>query len=126
MTFYNILAVGFGGMAGSIARYCSVMLIDKRLNPVFPYGTLAVNILGSFVLGCIIGLNLKGSLSENVRLLLATGFCGGFTTFSAFAYENISLMNQKTYGSAISYIVVSIVLGLVAVWSGMAISKPHQ
>jgi fluoride exporter len=124
MNFYSILTVGIGGFIGSILRYVSVVLIDKPLNSVFPLGTFFVNIFGSFVLGVVIGMNLKHpSGSFNWKLFLTTGFCGGFTTFSTFAFENVNLAQQKFIPTSVVYIAASVVLGLVAVVAGLWIGK---
>lgn len=124
MSFYKILLVGCGGFFGSIARYITAQTIDSRLNAVFPYGTLAVNIAGSLILGIIFGIfSQKSGDWTNVKLLLITGFCGGFTTFSAFAFENLQLFQQRLVGTALLYIITSLVFGLLAVWVGVAIGR---
>lgn len=125
MNITYLLLVGAGGFFGSIARYFTVISVDKRLNSVFPFGTLTVNILGSFVLGVLLALLARkaGNYTEQWRLFLGTGFCGGFTTFSAFAVENFNLLQAKFPGSAFLYIIVSVGGGLLAVWSGFAISR---
>jgi CrcB protein len=124
MTLYKILLVGLGGSLGSIARYVAVKTLDSRLNSGFPWGTMSVNIIGSFIIGFVYAAILrKTGGSENWGLFLGAGFCGGFTTFSAFAYENISLLDQRMIVSSILYITASIVLGLLAVAAGMALGK---
>lgn len=124
MSITHILLVGAGGFLGSAARYVTALSIDKRLNSVFPFGTAAVNLIGSFILGLVLGLLLKKSgATLEWRLFLSTGFCGGFTTFSAFAGENMNLFEQKLPGTALLYIVISITGGLLAVWSGFALAR---
>ena len=125
MNVLNILLVGAGGCLGSVARYVAVTSIDKKLNSIFPYGTAAVNIAGSFVLGFVLALLMKktGTHLHEWRLFLITGFCGGFTTFSAFAGENLNLLEQKFPATAVLYISVSVVGGLLAVWAGFAMTK---
>lgn len=125
MNVYKILLIGAGGFIGSIVRYLSVVTVDKRLNHVFPFGTITVNILGSFLLGCILAVVMKksGTYSDEWKLLLGTGFCGGFTTFSAFAFENFNLLEQKFIGTAILYITFSLVGGMLAVWAGVILGK---
>lgn len=123
MDMYKLLAVGLGGCLGSIARYATSRSIDERLNGLFPYGTFAVNIIGSFILGLVYTLALrKIGVTENWRLFLGAGFCGGFTTFSAFAWENLNLLQQKNFGMAALYIGASLFLGimsvLLGVWTG--------
>ena len=114
----QLLLVFLGGGAGSVLRY----LVSRYLNAGdgIPLGTFAVNVLGSLFIGLILGILWKSqSLSENTTLLLATGFCGGFTTFSAFAFENQLLLKSGDYLSALFYIAGSIVVGIGAVFLGM-------
>jgi CrcB protein len=122
-TLYNILLVGTGGMLGSIARYLATITIDSKLNSFFPYGTFTVNILGSMILGVVVGwVNAKDD-SQSLKLLLATGFCGGFTTFSTFALENITLIGQRLNHVSIIYTIGSLVAGMLAVVAGLWLSK---
>jgi CrcB protein len=124
MTFYNLLLVGSGGFLGSIARYVTSRTIDGKLNSVFPYGTLTVNIAGSLAIGILYGwLSRKSGEGESMRLLLGTGFCGGFTTYSAFAFENVTLWQQKMSMPATLYILVTLTIGFLAVVGGIAIGK---
>ena len=122
-TLNNILLVGVGGMLGSIARYLVTIGIDSKLNSVFPYGTFAVNVVGSMILGFVIGwVNTKDD-SQSLKLLLATGFCGGFTTFSTFALENVTLISQRMNHMSIIYTMGSLIAGLLAVVAGLWLSK---
>lgn len=125
MNVMHILLVGAGGFIGSIFRYMTVLSIDRKMNAVFPYGTLTVNVVGSFVLGFLMALFLRKTGSHPVewRLFLATGFCGGFTTFSAFAAENVNLLGQKFPATALLYIAISVTGGLLAVWAGFAMGR---
>lgn len=112
----NILLVGLGGGLGSILRYGSSLLITTKY---FPYSTLAINIIGSFFIGVIFMAGIKDvSFLNNWRLFLATGICGGFTTFSAFSLENLALLQNGKYVMAMIYITASIVLGIAATWGG--------
>ena len=119
----NFLLVFIGGGFGSGLRY----LIGKYLNSSlgsFPIGTFTVNILGSLLIGLILGYAAKeNSLSQNQVLLLATGFCGGFTTFSAFAHENFQLLKTGAIMQFSIYTISSIVVGLIAVFIGIYIAK---
>ena len=124
MDIYKILAVGLGGFLGSVSRYITVKSVDEKLNAVFPYGTLAVNIIGSLLLGIIYTLALKkAGVTENWKLFLGAGFCGGFTTFSAFAWENFSLFQQKFIGTSLLYMSASLVLGILALAVGVWIGR---
>lgn len=125
MNIYKILLVGAGGFIGSIARYLTAIAIAKRLNSVFPYGTLTVNFLGSFLLGLILAVVMKktGTQMDEWKLFLGTGFCGGFTTFSAFTFENLSLFEQKLVGTAVLYMTISLVGGIMAVGAGVILGR---
>lgn len=126
MTLYNMLAVGVGGFLGSILRYVSVKTIDQYLMRNFYFGTLTVNIIGSFILGIVAGFALKRTdLSESARLFISVGFCGGFTTFSAFALENVTLINDKQIGTALFYIGISVIVGILAVLGGIWIGRSY-
>lgn len=118
----NLLLVFIGGGLGSSFRF----LISKYLNAssLIPYGTLLVNILGSLILGIILGWALKSnSLNSPINLLIAVGFCGGFTTFSTFSFENYSMIKSGDYLSFSIYFFGSIILGILAILAGVLISK---
>lgn len=119
----QLLLVFLGGGTGSIARY----LLSKFWNTSstgIPYGTFTANILGSLLIGLILGWALKNNtLSSNATLLLATGFCGGFTTFSTFAYENHSFLKSGDFTLFAIYAIASFSLGIFAVFGGMWIIK---
>ncbi|MBV9988993.1 MAG: fluoride efflux transporter CrcB [Chitinophagaceae bacterium] len=120
MLLKNIILVGLGGMLGSILRYLADHFISHER---FPYSTLLVNVLGSFVIGAIMGIAGRQDDFGNWRLFLATGVCGGFTTFSALAWQNLQLLNQQRYTTFIIYTGSSLVLGLLAVFLGYTITK---
>ena len=115
--------VFIGGGLGSVLRF----IIGKWLNNTengIPYGTFAANILGSFLIGLILGYAAKNNnLSESQTLLLATGFCGGFTTFSTFAYENHMLLKSGDFLSFAIYTIASFIVGFLAVFAGMYLVK---
>jgi fluoride exporter len=113
--FRNLLLVGTGGAAGSMARYGIGYLVNRYLhNPIYPWGTFAINILGSFLIGILFGLTGRSQwLQEWGILLLASGFCGGFTTFSTFALDNINLVQKGQSVIALIYIGLSVVFGLL-------------
>ncbi len=118
-----LILVGFGSFLGGISRYLTSQIIQTRFISAFPYGTLAVNIIGCLLIGLIIGWNEKFSLSSEWRLFLATGLCGGFTTFSAFSAETLLLMRSGQFVYAITYISVSVLSGIVATFIGASIFK---
>lgn len=120
MMIKNILLVGAGGFIGSILRY-SVWLATKPTG--FPLNTLLVNIAGSFFIGLLMGMGLRNEqLGAQWKLFLATGICGGFTTFSAFSLENMGLLQQGRYAAALLYISASILLGIGATFLGFKLS----
>lgn len=119
----NLLLVFVGGGLGSVLRYIIGRYLNNTENGI-PYGTFLANILGSLLIGLILGYALKNnSLSSNQTLLLATGFCGGFTTFSTFAYENHVFLKSGDFTSFAVYSIASFVLGFLAVFSGMYLAK---
>lgn len=118
----NILLVGLGGGIGSIARYCCQRWFNLQLAQGFPWGTFAVNITGCFLIGIFWGLSFKSlENQETWKLLLMTGLCGGFTTFSAFTLEGIGLIKDQKLGLFLLYAAGSVILGLLATWFGMKV-----
>ena len=119
----NILLVFVGGGFGSVLRYLLGNYLNNTQNGI-PYGTFAANILGSLLIGIILGLAAKNeTLSQSQTLLLATGFCGGFTTFSSFVYENHVFLKSGDFTSFALYTIVSFVVGFLAVFLGMFLVK---
>ena len=123
MNLMHVFLIGAGGFIGSVARYLTVVSVDRRINTQFPYGTLTVNLVGSFVLGFLMAIFMKKNGLHEWRLFLSTGFCGGFTTFSAFTAENMNLLEQKIPGTALIYIASSVIGGLLAVWTGFVLAR---
>lgn len=121
--FKAFLLVGVGGFFGSIARYGVKLLTDKYLPVSFPYGTFIVNIAGCFIIGLLFGLAHRSQLGANTWLVLATGFCGAFTTFSTFALENNMLLAGRQSTTALVYTILSLVLGLVLCRWGIALVR---
>lgn len=116
---YRALLVGFGGLFGSIARYWIAGVVQRLDGSVFPVGTLSVNVLGSFILGLLMALSLdRGLINPDARLLLATGFCGGFTTMSTFSYETVALLRDGGAAAAAGNVGITLAACLVAVALG--------
>lgn len=120
----NLILIASGGLLGSVARYLSVVYITKLVPNPFPFGTFAVNIVGCLAIGIIYGLSLRFLwFTPEWRLLLATGFCGGFTTFSAFSLENVQLLQQGNYATFAMYSLSSFTIGLAAVYGGILVTR---
>jgi len=119
----SILLVGAGGAAGSILRFLLGFGIGKLHKSPYPWGTFWINIIGSLAIGLLLGYLSKNPGQEGLKLLLVTGLCGGFTTFSAFTAENITLMQQGHGNLAIIYIFSSVIIGMLAAWLGLYIAR---
>lgn len=118
----EVLLVGAGGALGSMARYAGYLVYRGTS---FPVVTFSINIIGSLVIGMVMGWCLKHENSGSWKLFLATGICGGFTTFSAFSFENLSLLQNGKVLLSMLYIVSSVVLGIAAAWLGYKIIHQH-
>jgi CrcB protein len=122
--FKTIIYVAIGGAIGSVLRLLISIIINKYLSNSFPFATLLVNVLGCFLIGILVGIFDKNNVIDtSLKYLLITGFCGGFTTFSAFGLENVSLFQNQNPFYALLNIGLSVVLGLAAVWFGLFITK---
>jgi len=120
----NILLVGLGGAIGSIARYLCQRWFAAAYVHSFPWGTFAVNVAGCFLIGIFWGISFKTfDTNESWKLFLMTGLCGGFTTFSAFTLEGIGLIKEEKMGLFFSYVAASVLLGLLATYAGMRLTK---
>lgn len=120
----NILLVGLGGGAGSIARYLCQKWIYTVYPHHFPWGTFIVNIVGCFLIGIFWALSFRSfDENEHWKLFLMVGLCGGFTTFSAFTLEGIGLMREQRILLFFSYVALSVLIGLAATYAGMKIIK---
>jgi CrcB protein len=120
----NILFVALGGMLGSVGRFLLVSLVVSVLPYTFPFGTFVVNILGCFVMGAAVGFAERYVwFHHDWRIFLTAGFCGGFTTFSAFAFENVELLLDKSYGTFAAYSIASFVLCIAAALAGLMLTR---
>ncbi|HMK07003.1 MAG TPA: fluoride efflux transporter CrcB [Flavobacterium sp.] len=120
----TLFLIALGGGVGSVFRHLTSIAIQRYYSAVFPLATLITNILGCLLIGVIMGLLEKNQMTDsNLKWLFVTGFCGGYTTFSAFGYENVSLFQHNNPALAILYIGASVMAGLFAVWFGLFLVK---
>jgi CrcB protein len=119
----SLLLVIGGAAVGAPLRYLSDRAIQSRHDTVFPWGTLAVNVIGSLILGVVTGAVTAGGASPQVQLAVGTGFCGALTTYSTFSYETLRLLEDDARLFAVANVVASIVAGLGAAFLGVAISQ---
>jgi fluoride exporter len=120
----NILLVGLGGFVGSVLRYLASGYVQQSTKSIdFPYGTLAVNVIGCFVIGLLSQLaEARGVFTSELRLFVFVGILGGFTTFSSFGNETLNLARDSQMMNAVANIGANVVLGLFAVWLGRTVS----
>ena len=122
--FKAVIIAGLGGFIGTCLRFLTGKLAHVITVSAFPWGTFAVNIIGSFVIGIFFGLAEKTHvISPSMNVFLITGFCGGFTTFSSFADDMYLLLQQKHWLYFGLYVGLSFILGLVLVWLGRSLIK---
>lgn len=124
MNLNHILLVAFGGAFGAVCRHLIGVAGLRWLGPSFPWGTMAVNVLGSLAMGIFAGLlasRLGGS--TELRLLVGTGFLGGFTTLSAFSLDAVTLWERGAIGPAAAYVLGSVLLSIAALLAGLAIVR---
>ncbi len=119
----GILNVAIGGALGASGRYLIGQWAGRTFNSEFPFGTFIVNIFGSLLMGILIGWLLTREGGEQMKLFLATGFLGGFTTFSAFSLDVINLLERKAYTPFILYVSGSVVLAIAALAIGLFVAK---
>lgn len=121
----NILIAGAGGFLGTIMRYLLNNLIYKLFNaPLFPYGTMTINILGCFIIGLIASLaESRIDLTPEMRIFIQIGILGGFTTFSTFGYETLALLRDGEFLLGLINVLVQVVVGLFAVWLGYHLAQ---
>ena len=117
------LLIGIGGFLGANARYLVAGWITERLGASFPYGTLVINVSGSFILGFFLIFISERLVHANWRLFFAIGFLGAYTTFSTFSFENFALIQERSYVLALANMLGSVFLGLMAVVAGIVVAR---
>ena len=117
---FPLLYVMVGGAVGSGARYLTGRAMTALLGPDYPFGTLAVNLIGGLLMGVLVGVLARNTASEAWRLLLAVGVLGGFTTFSSFSLDVVTLIERGAIGVAFGYILLSVIGSIVAVFAGLS------
>lgn len=126
MDWKPLVLVGLGGALGSMGRYCTVTLVQAATpGTTFPFGTLLVNVLGCFAIGCLGALvEVRASFGPEARAFLFAGILGGFTTFSSFGYETLGLLRNAELGRALANVLAQNALGLLAAWLGYGLVRP--
>ena len=120
----DVIIVGVGGALGTIARFLLVLLFAREAPLAFPLGTFVVNVTGCLIMGSVFGLSQRyGWMTTEWRFFLATGFCGGFTTFSAFAYENLILLQHRDHTTFLINTLLSFAACLLAVFIGFTLAR---
>ncbi len=120
----GLFLIGIGSFIGGISRYVTQQFVQLHYPSSVPTGTLVVNVAGCFIIGVAYALTERGNLvSPELRMLLVTGFCGGFTTFSSFAYENFSLLRENDFFYSFLYLVMSLVGGILAVYAAIVLIR---
>lgn len=119
----RLLLVCLGGAAGSGARYLLAMWVTSKTDGGFPFGTLAVNVIGSFAMGLLVQIAAAHEMNETTRIFLATGILGGFTTYSAFNEETLRFLQLGAWGPAAANVGVTVVACLAAGFAGVAAAK---
>ncbi|HEX2934998.1 MAG TPA: fluoride efflux transporter CrcB [Bacteroidales bacterium] len=119
-----LLIIGTGSFVGGISRFLASRFVQNTVISAFPYGTFVVNILGCFLIGLFYGISERGSIMSNEwRIFLTVGFCGGFTTFSTFANENLALLKDGSFFHFALYTSLSVFIGLMATYLGNLTTK---
>lgn len=119
----GILYVALGGALGASGRHLVGQWAGRSLGAGFPYGTFIVNIVGSLLMGLLVGWLLTREGGQQLKLFLATGFLGGFTTFSAFSLDAINLLERKAYTPFMIYVGGSVIIAILALWIGLILAR---
>jgi len=120
----TLLVIGTGGFLGSVLRFLVGQGMQRVFNTMFPIGTMTVNIIGSFIIGVVYSLAERENLiNPEMRMFLAVGFCGGFTTFSSFAFDQLNLLKDSGFLYLSLYLGGSVFLGLLSVYLGTQVYK---
>lgn len=120
----TLIIIGAGSFIGGVARFLLTRFVQTNVHPVFPWGTMAVNVAGCLFIGILYGLFERGNLmNPELRMFLTIGFCGGFTTFSTFVNENYLMLSEHNYLQFSGYALLSLALGLAAVYLGHLIVR---
>lgn len=124
MNLQLIVAVAIGGSIGSVGRYLVGIASGKLLGLAFPWGTLIINVVGSFLIGVFVeSFALKWNLSQVWRVFLTVGICGGFTTFSTFSLDAYLMIDRGELSAAMAYVIGSVVLSIVALFAGLQLIR---
>ena len=121
--YKTILIVGTGGFIGSVMRYLLQVFIENKLLSTFPLATMIANIAGSFIIGVVFALAEKSMMNSDWRIFMTVGICGGFTTFSAFAFNNFIMIKEHAWNQLFLNIGGTMILGILAVYFGIILVR---
>jgi CrcB protein len=120
----TLILIGLGGGIGSVFRYLTAVLVGKYFQTAFPWATFTANVLGCLIIGLLLGVFENQEFAQpDLKFLFITGFCGGYTTFSTFASENVNLLQSGNTFMVFFYIASSVMISLFAVWVGLSLTK---
>ncbi|GER84413.1 MAG: fluoride efflux transporter CrcB [Thermogemmatispora sp.] len=123
LAFGQLLATGLAGAVGALSRYVLGRFIAERVTTAFPLGTLVINLTGAFAIGLVFGLTTEHVLNAALQGVLATGFLGGYTTFSTMSWEGVELLRGGSSWLGLFYLAGSVLLGLLAAACGLALGR---
>lgn len=122
MLFESMIIAGIGGFFGTCGRYLTGVAAKKIFKSSYPFGTFCANFIGCFIIGLLFGLWNSHEMDTTMKVLLISGFCGGYTTFSSFSHDMYSLIQKGKYVQFATYLITSVGFGLLMVWAGMSIT----